>query len=243
MKQTIKHFTVFSAGMLGSIGLAIAPAMALSASGNGGTTQPDTAKLQTIISKGDTEITRRLATLNNANSKLAAAAKLSSTDKTTLTNEINSEISGLTALKTKLDAETSVAAARADAQSIFDDYRVYALVVPKAWLTKTADDQQVTESRLTTLSGKLQAAITKQQQAGKDVSALQTKLDDLNTQVQTAQTVSAAIGSKVINLQPSDYNTDHGILSGDRDQLKAAQANLASAISDAKAIISGLKNL
>ena len=248
MKHSIKQITIFSSALLGSLSLAVVPAAALASTGNGGanasaTSTANTTKLKLIISRGDTEIARRLTTLNTVTTKLNSAVKLSADDKATLTTEVNNEISGLNNLKTQLDGETDVAAAKTDAQSIFNDYRVYALVVPKVWLVKTADDQLVTEGKLTTLAGKLQADITADQQAGKNVAALQTKLDDINSKVQAAQAISTDIQSKVINLQPSDYNTDHSVLSGDRDQLKTAQSDLATAITDGKAIVSGLKSL
>jgi len=246
MKYSIKQVTIFSSALLGTLSLAVVPVSALASTGNtsgAASAAANSAKLKLIISRGDTEIGRRLTTLNTLTTKLNSAVKLSAADKATLTTEVNNEISGLTSLKTQLDGETDAAAAKTDAQSIFSDYRVYALVVPKVWLVKTADDQLITEGKLTTLSGKLQADITTDQQAGKNVAALQTKLDDMNSKVQAAQAISTDIQSKVINLQPSDYNSDHAVLSGDKDQLKTAQSDLAAAIADGKTIVSGLKSL
>ncbi|MGH7240859.1 MAG: hypothetical protein ACREGB_01025 [Candidatus Saccharimonadales bacterium] len=134
------------------------------------------ARVTNIISKGDQEITRRLTALNKLSSKISGTSKLTATDKSALASEVSSEISGLTALKTKLDADTTLTDAQTDAKSIIANYRVYALIVPKIQLIRTADDQQVVEDKLSDLATKLSARISAAQTAGKDVATLQTQL-------------------------------------------------------------------
>jgi hypothetical protein len=254
MRQiTAKQFSLLAGTVITTIGLAAAPAAAI-ATRPGVTAAPrttssstanngaDQAKLKLIISRGDNEINRRLKTLNTLSTKINSAAKLSSSDKSLLAGEVNDEISALTSLKTKLDADTDLATAKTDAQSIIEGYRVYALIVPKVQLVKTADDQQVAEGKLTDLAAKLQTRITTAQGAGKNVADLQAKLSDLNSKVSAAQAISSGVESGVINLQPTDYNGNHSVLSGDRDKLKTAQSDIQAAIADAKSIISGLKS-
>lgn len=212
-------------------------------SGSTQLTAAQQARLSDIKTKGDQEITRRLTSLNTLSAKITAATKLTASDKTTLTNEVSSTISGLTDLKTQLDNETTLSGAKTDAQAIYSQYRVYALVAPKIGLIKVADDQQVTETRLIALSQKLQARITADQQAQKDVTSLQNQLTDLNTKVAAAQAISTKVESSVIGLQPTDYNSDHAVLSGYNDQLKTARGDDQAAITDAKNIIAGLKAL
>jgi hypothetical protein len=199
--------------------------------------------LQTIITKGDQEITRRLATLNTLTGKINAATRLTASDKSTLSGEVAATVSGLTTLKTTLDAETTLSAAHTDVQSIYSEYRVYALVAPKVSLIKVADDEQIVEGKLTTLSQKLQARITTEQQASKDVTALQADLSDMTSKTTAAQSISSSIESKVITLQPTDYNSDHALLSGDRDQLKTAHTDNQAAYADAKTIVAALKTM
>lgn len=203
----------------------------------------NTTHLQTIISKGDQEIARRLATLNSLAGKIASATKLSASDKATLSAEVSATISGLTSLKAQLDASTTVTAAIASGQDIFTQYRVYALVVPKVNLVKVADDQQTVEAKLTAVAQKLQTRLTAEQQAGKNVTALEAVLSDMNAKISAAQSISANIESVVINLQPADYNTNHAVLTGYNVQLKTAHADNAAAYADAKNIIAGLKSL
>ena len=206
--------------------------------------------LQTIISKGDSEISRRLTSLSTLSTKINDATKLSSSDKASLSNEVSSTTAGLTTLKTQLDSEASVTpvsaaltAAKTDVSNIYSEYRVYALVLPKVELVKVADDQQAVQAKLTNLSQKLQTRITADQKAGKNVATIQSEETDMTNQITSAQTISSNIESNVINLQPSDYNSNHSVLSGDNTQLKTAHTDDQNAETDAKNIVATLKTL
>jgi hypothetical protein len=194
-------------------------------------------RLANVIAKGDQEIARRQATLATLNAKITAATHLTDSNKAALSSQVSAESAGLTALKTKLDSEKTLDAAHADAKAILDGYRVYALIVPKIALIRTADSEQATAARLTALAAKLQTRIT----ASSKASDLQTTLNDMVAHVNTAQTTASAVEAKVVNLQPTDYNSDHAILGGDRDQLKTAHTAIQAAITDAKTIIAALK--
>lgn len=240
-KVNFNRVSLAAGGTLGVLALSLGNASALSAAAGASTNTADSTRLQTIISSGDKEISRRLTSLNNLSTKINGMTKLSSSDKASLTSEVNSTISGLNSLKTKLDGETTLTAAKADAQSIFTEYRVYAVVLPKVNLVRVADDELVTESKLTALATKLQTSINTAKTKGKDVTTLQNDLDDLNSKVSAAQAISNSVEAKVLAVQPSDYNSDHTVLSGYRDQLKTAHSDNQTAATDAKNIIAGLK--
>lgn len=234
-------------GLLLTSGTAYATPTANSSTAAGTTAAPQTTAqkqdLQTIISKGNSEIDRRTAGLKTLLSKITTLSKLTANDKAYLTNEVNTEITGLTTLKTTLDAATTVPTARTAAQSIYTDYRVYALIFPKVWLVKTADDQQATETQLSTVAGKLQTRITTVANGGKSVTTLLGELADMKTQISNAQTISSGIETKVVSLQPSDYNSDHSLLSGDAAQLTTAHNDNTAAYNDAKTILSTLTSM
>lgn len=201
-------------------------------------------RIQNIITKGNQEIDRRLTTLDSLTIKVAAAIHLSSSDQATLSNEVSSTTSGLTSLKSQLDSTTTIMAAHNNAEDIYSEYRVYALVAPKISLIKVADDQQVVQGKLTALSTKLQTRITTLQQSGKDTTQVQTmqrELTNMNNEITAASKISSDIESSVIVLQPSDYNSNHAVLSGDNTQLKTAHADDQQAVTNAQNIITTLK--
>lgn len=206
-------------------------------------TEAEQTRHKTIVSKGDQEITRRITALNASVKVIDQTAKLSASDKQTLKDEVTASITGLTSLKTKLDSDTTLADAREHAKTIVTDYRVYALVLPKVRLIKVADGQIMLEASFTELATKFTQRFTELKAAGKDTSALETTLASMSAKVLDAQTTSSAVKTKLLALQPTDYNADHAVLSGYRDQLKSAHDKLVSARQDAKTIQLGIKAL
>jgi hypothetical protein len=247
----LKKFGYYAATCIGIMSFMAVPVTSAAAA-SGSTTTTATSKaaaavaaanqvrLQIIISRGNNEIDRRLITLNTLGGQIASATKLTSADAATLNNTVNTDRTQLTTLKTHLDSDTTVAAAVSDAEAIILDYRVYLLVVPQVNIVKAADDQQVAEGKLTALSTKLSARITAAQQAGKNVTSMQSYLSDLNSKTAAAQAISSNMEATVITLTPSDYNTNNAVLSGDRNQLVLAQTDIQAAIIDARNIISQL---
>lgn len=217
--------------------IAGSPAMAV------GLTATQQERLTVIKQKGDEEIARRTTSLSKLSSILQSAKKLSTADKATLTAEVASATDGLTALKTQLDNETTLDGARTDVQSIVSEYRVFALVMPKVHLIKIADDQIAAETALSSAATKLQARVSGLQSSGKDVSSLLTPLADMKAKIANAQKISMSVQASVINLQPTDYNSDHKILEGDNTQLKTAHADLVKARQDADVIVKGIAAL
>ncbi len=199
--------------------------------------------LQTVKTKGDQEIARRLKALAALTANINVTSKLTPSDKTSLTEEATTESKNLSTLRTKLAAETTLAGAAADVQSMVAEYRVYALVIPKVRLIKTADAQQIFQAQLTAFAAKLQTRITAADAKGKNVTDLQTKLDDMLSKMAVAESISANVESKVLTLEPTDYNNDHGILAGYQTQLKSAHQNDLAALASGKLIVQGLKAL
>jgi hypothetical protein len=256
MKRHILRTTLTAASLL-SLALPL-PAAALSRPSTTNTTtttntsdatatdQPSTAtetRIKLIINRGDAEMSRRLKTLNTLSSKISGATILTDADKNALTDQVRTEINGLLSLKTRLDDDTTLSDAKTDAQAIFQDYRVYALIVPKVVIARTADDQQILEDRLSQLAGKLQTRLDNAQAAGKNIADLQTKMDDMKKQIAAAQIISQTVEKSSVPLMPSDYNSDHKILGGLRDQLKTAHQDNITAYQDAQKIITALKKL
>lgn len=200
-------------------------------------------RLSTLKTKGDAEITRRLTNLNAALGKISGLSSLSAGDKQSLTSEVQKEIDGLTALKSKLDADTTLDTARTDVQSVVSDYRVYVLVLPVSRMVEAIDRLTDVENKLTTLQATIQGATDKDQSAGKDVTAIQKSITDMQSQINAAQNATTGITAKLLALQPADYNTDHSVLAQDRTAVGTAVTAVKAARDDAKSAIDGLSAL
>jgi DNA repair exonuclease SbcCD ATPase subunit len=201
------------------------------------------AHLNRLKTHGASEIDRRLSSLQAALNKLQASTTLADADKKALAAGVQAEIDGLATLKDKLAAETNLDAARADVQSIFTEYRVYALLLPKARLVTVADRAQLAGKKFQELAGKLQVKVTALKAGGTDVTQLQKDLDAMNAKLTDAKTHYDGLPTKLLTLKPTDYNADHKVLRDYRDDMKAVRADFKAAHDAAQDVILGLKDV
>ncbi len=197
---------------------------------------------------GDSDITARLASLNQLSARIQSMKNVSTTVKANLATTIQTNVTGLTALKSKIDGETDIPTLRADVSSIFTVYRIYALVIPQGYILAASDRVATIDGLMTTFSTKLQARITADQTAGKDVSALQTALTDMNAKIADAGTQAQTAQNGVSSLAPDKGNasvaaSNNAALLAARAGIKTATADLKTARQDITTIVTGLKTL
>jgi hypothetical protein len=204
------------------------------------TASDQTVHLSNLQTRGAAEIDRRITNLSNALTKLTASTKLTPADKTALQGQINTELTGLAALKGKLAADTDVATAHVDVQAIVNDYRVYVLMLPKTRLIATIDRFIDVEDKLTSIDSTLQTKVNADRAAGKDTASMQASLDDLKSKIADATSKTDGMTAQLLALVPTDYNADHAILLTFHQSLIAAQTDVKTARDDATSVASAL---
>lgn len=205
-----------------------------------GNTSPRVTNLKT---KADKEIDRRLAVLNNLVQRINSINKLSDSSRSELLLLVQTDITTLTNLRDKIEADTDLSVLKTDVQSIVKDYRVYVLARPKIGLVIAADTVLANADKLTTISAKLQTRITQEQSAGKDVSALESTYKDMQAKIADAQTQAKNAQSTVASLTPEGYPANKSTLLSALKMLKTARQDLQAARNDAHTIIQGIKDL
>lgn len=229
----------FIAAIFGSL-LIVSPAFALSVSAavsanaqTGSTTVSANVqtKITTAKNRGDQEIARRINTLTQLNADVQAMVKVSASEKTAIATEVQTEISNLTSLKAKIDADTTVATLRTDIQSITQEYRIYLLVIPQGRIEVAADKIQTISSNYASLSTTLQGRIS-QAPSGTDTTQASAWLSDMNAKVADANTQAEAAVSLVANLQPDQGNA--GVEASNKTALQNARADIKIALADLK---------
>lgn len=198
-------------------------------------------RVESLIKRADNEINRRLAALNNLTTKVNALKRISDGQKAAFVAEIQSNITELNNLKSKIDSDTDPVTLKEDVQSIVVNYRIFALYIPKIHLLAGAEITGEVAGSLGSLAIKLQNKISMDKDAGKDVTELQKLLADMQTKISDASNQAANITDTVIQLVPSGYPGNSVNLASARDMLKAARAAIQTARQDAQQIIKGLK--
>lgn len=237
--MTMKNITLTQASLLATLAAAtLAPAFALAA-----TQQPSA-----IITKADAAITARLDSLQKLGTRVGDLRNITQSDVDSITSTLQTNISGLTALKQKIDAETDVATLKTDAASVFGSFRIYALVIPRGWILAAADRVTTINGKMGALATALQTRISAAQASGASVTSLQNALTDLNAKNADALTQAQAAEAAVSSLQPDGGNaavlaSNNTALRNARADIKIASSDLQAARKDAKTIITGLHSI
>jgi hypothetical protein len=255
MMHTLKHRRSRAAMVIGGItllaGLTVAAAPAEAAvpaqaqaqaaaqtavpARQGGPAAADaTTTLPGIKTRSASEIARRQAALAARLTMVTSGSpNLTAADRTALTTLITNDQAGLTALGTKIAADTDLATAKADHQQIFTGYRVFALALPQSRLVR-ANDALITVAlpRLTDAQTRLVTALAK---AGKTDEAA-AKMADLQTQIAAIRTNTDGLSAKVLGLTPAQWNADHTMLAAPRQSLASSRTALQKARADIVAV-------
>lgn len=218
------------------------------ANANSDTDADGANRLPKIIERSDAAITARIAKLNALNGRVQAIKNVSADEKSHISDEVQTNISGLTSLKAKIDADTDVTVALTDEKSIYGSFRIYALIVPQGYIMASSDRIDTIVGMMNTISAKLQTRITADQSAGKDVTALQNSLDDLKSKIGDAKSQGDNAQSEVASLTPDGGDktklaSNTAALKDARAKIKVGTGDLQTARQDAKSIIQGLKEL
>lgn len=203
----------------------------------------EAARLATLHTNCDNQINQRLTDLNNALTRINGLVKLSADQKSQFAGEIQTDIAGLTALKTKCDADTDLTTLKADDKLIFTQYRVYVVFLPQMHLLAASDTMTVTSSQLSDLATKLQSRI----QEVNNPANLTSLLTDMKSKITDSQTQYQTVESQILPLTPNSFNTDpNGTKTTEqtaRSEIKTGVSDLHIAWSDAKQIVQILKSL
>jgi hypothetical protein len=192
---------------------------------------------------GDCEIDRRFATLDDLEAKISGSLTLTASDASALKAEIAGTRSGLTSLRAALDLETGPALLRADIAKIATSWRVYLLVGPQVRLVSASDAVLAAGSKFVGLNDTLSARIKAASAAGKDTSTASADLAAMNDSLAAALALVKPWPAQLLTLTPLQYNAGPGqtALAAARAALVKARADLASALSSARACRDALK--
>jgi hypothetical protein len=218
-----------------AVATAVAGGLCLTATAAWAANSPTT--LSGIKAAAHTAITVRVTMLNSAITNVNQRTDLGA-DQAARVGVMQSDITGLNQLDSTIQADTTIPDARTDAQKIFTDYRIFALVLPVTHMvvaTDTIDNAVV--PRLNDVTTKLQDLITKN-----NATAQQATLDDMKAQIAAAQTATSGLSADLQSFTPAQWNANHTLLQPDRDKLRSARADLVTARQDAKSIVTALRN-
>ena len=197
--------------------------------------------LAKIQAKAASAISLRLTDLQAALTVVKANHYLTPADQSTIETTLSNDLAGLNALAPVIQADTTVAKARSDYDSVFTSYRVFALALPQARLAASADDLTGTVlPRLTDAQSRLEGLLNGADKS-KDTTAVQAAMTDLANQLSAVTTSTSGVAATVLGYKPSDWNANHAILAQPRADLTSARSDAKQARADVKTVVEALK--
>jgi hypothetical protein len=137
------------------------------------------------------KIDKRLAHLAKLEQSVEASKSLSDTDKATLEQKLQGEVSGLQGLRQHVSSDTTAKDVKADAKSMVDDYRVYKVMTPQVHMSEQLAH---TEQRY----GKLETKVNAEQNPSADALAA----------LANAKSAFDGQNAALLQLTPQDYSAD-----------------------------------
>jgi hypothetical protein len=171
----------------------------------------------------------RLPALSAARSAVTANQHVTDAHESGLTEDLDATTARLHTLAEAVKTDSDLSALRNDCRSIFEDNRVFALVLPRIRLVLGADTAAVAADRLDDVAGKLDAAIGKAEAAGRNMTQARADLAALRSDVASGRSSAATVPGAVLGLTPADWNADHGVLDPARQSLRSARSELKAA--------------
>ncbi|HSA83356.1 MAG TPA: hypothetical protein VLF20_00535 [Patescibacteria group bacterium] len=192
-----------------------------------------TASLQ---ERADKEITRRITSLQKLITRINEFKKISSTQKASLTSQVQTEIDALIALQEKIAAGTDQATLKEDVQSIITSYRIYAVFIPKIHLLGSADRILTIADEMTTHAEILAEKIAAEEAKGTDVTDAEALLADMQTKITDAKAQAQSAITSATAITPEGYPENKTDLQNVRQQIITAIHDLNTARQDARKI-------
>ncbi len=190
-----------------------------------------------IIAFGNQRISERLTALTTLSGKANTqlnAGHITSDQNASIQGDVTTNQGNLTTLKTKLDAETTATAARADVQSIYVTYRIYAVVLPRDYRELALDIIMHIDANMRNGESTIQTAINNAPSS--EQGQLNTLFADYKNQLSNAETQIDAANSQIPSLTPQNYNANKSAFDtafqNFRDDENAAHGYIKAAASD-----------
>ncbi len=202
--------------------------------------EPTVENLQAV---GFCEIDRRLATIERLQKVVDGARALTDAHEAALEAILRDSAAGLRALRAGIEADTTVPELRADIKSIFEDYRIYALVTRQVQLVRAADTVDAAGAALNSAAESLALLIEQAEADGKDVTEAKAHLAAMEAAIDEGLAGVDGVADEVLPLTPANWNagTAGPVLREAREAIAAARADLQTAKAEARRVMVALR--
>lgn len=199
--------------------------------------------IETVKARALEAIEKRLVTLANLENAIDQSETVQPSHAAKLMQDVRFSVKGLEDLAGEIRAATDLETLRVLVPKIFEDYRVYAVIVPKAHLTLAADAAVAASERLSDLADGIDDLVERLAEAGFDVEPAEALLEEMHRLIDAGADGAASVPGAVLDLGPDDYPGSTEVLRSAHADLKEAGATLRAAGETAHEIGRFIKSL
>ena len=210
-------------------------------------TSTNTKAMNKMIAQSDKEISKRIDSLNSLSTRVEEMRNISVSEKTNIDSQIQTQISNLSVLKSKIDADTDTTTLKDDLKSITEKYRIYALILPEIQIVAASDRLNTIASDIGAIADKLQMRINTEQVAGKNIANIQVTLNNLKNKVTDAQLQASTSINRIVSLSPDQgdkivMQSNNTALKQSRADIRVGTIDIQVARKDAEIIIKSIRS-
>lgn len=232
---------------LGVLSLSMAlPTQAFAATTTANAQRCGAKDVKCVIAFGDQRISERLTDLTALGTRvqtLQSKKHIGEDEAEAIKNDVNTNKDGLNELKSKLDGETDAQAARQDVKNIYEQFRIYAVVLPRDGHRLHLDVERTLHDKLADLKTKIETRIDKAPADKKDQA--NSLYSDYKAQLDAVVPLFEASKDIFPSMTPANFNTNRSTYEGQLNTLKSdektIQSDLQKATNDLKQINQLLK--
>lgn len=186
------------------------------------------------------ESNRRIQTLTKAQPTLD---KLTSSQRPTIEEQLNDEVTLLNDLKSKIVTITTQDGITAQQQALNDEYSDYLLTIAQINLLAWANDQSTMAAKFNKVGGKFQERADAASNAGRSIVSIQTLLNSYQANKLTARDSTAEAIKIIPTIQSGDIGASRSVFKTYVNSLSTAHNELTKAFGTAKKLLAQMQQL
>lgn len=190
---------------------------------------------------GKTQIKARVSALTRLMNKVAKS-DISLEQRATLKAELQTGVDGLNALLVKISAEQNLDTLKGLVKSIYTDFRIFAIAIPRVEGELAVYRQMMAGKKLSDHAMKLEAKLNEWAAKDVDVSVSRTNLAVAKKSADTAAELYKAALAGFQSLKPADYPAKATIEKARKD-LKEGNKNILAARNALKKVVTLMRNV
>lgn len=197
--------------------------------------------LDNMKKKTDKLIEARVSSLNRLLQRIQTDKGLTTDEQTLFSEEVKTNINQLNQLKAKIDTGTDINIVKADTKSIVSKFRIFAVFEPKIRMLVMIDNLSALSGKISSAAQKLQDLTNSLKSQGKDVSALQRLLNNINSDLAMINYKLAAAKQNTLSISVSSSPSAFSGIRKDLGTVKSEFMLIKGIIAQMKPVFNSVK--